>query len=64
VADCGFQWRPTSKAVPQLADHQIRSPITMNLGRGGRANAACPLRDRIEGRISHLKRATGYDERD
>jgi IS5 family transposase len=56
VADGGFQWRPTSEALPELAADQIQLASQHEPGSRRTRKRRARCRTGIEGRISHLKR--------
>jgi IS5 family transposase len=59
VGDGGFQWRPTSETLPQLAEDQIQLAGQHEPGSRRTRRRRARYRTGIEGRISHLKRSYG-----
>jgi transposase, IS5 family len=59
VGDGGFQWRPTSETLPELAAGQIQLASQHEPGSRRTRKRRARYRTGIEGRISHLKRSYG-----
>ena len=59
VADGGFQWRPTSETLPELAADQIQLAHQHEPGSRRTRRRRARYQTGIEGRISHLKRRYG-----
>ena len=59
AADGGFQWRPTSDALPDLRADQIQLASQHEPGSRKTRRRRARYRTGMEGRISHLKRSYG-----
>lgn len=59
AADGGFQWRPTSEALPGLRPDQIQLASQHEPGSRKTRRRRARYRTGMEGRISHLKRSYG-----